>query len=120
MSYAINNGAEMGKDLKEPIPMQFVSFNGTSFYFMWYQLNTLKFNGLQNDNSVKNIAWAVEAKLCDSITAEIPDTEYCVTYSDQSIKRKTIEGLKGVIVDGFNEDAAQLFSEFMLYPTRTN
>lgn len=115
----------MGKDLKTPIPIQFLAFNGTSFYFVWYQLNTLNFS--KDNHTVKNLAWTNEQKLYDHVTDKLPEPNDFISYSGNRTslvdfdRRKLAETYENkqyikVAIEDFNPKAAEMFLDFMLYP----
>jgi len=127
MTYALENGGVMGEELLSPVPMQYVSFNGTSLYFVWYQLNTLNFN--EHENSVKNLAWTQELRLYDNVTEIVEKgadgpTDYneyvgkrmSLVDFDRKKLSETLDNKQSVKVGiyGFNEEAASKFIEFML------
>ena len=129
MTYALENGGRLGEDLAEPIPMQYVSFNGTSLFFVWYQLNTLNLEDTSPD-SVKNLAWKEELKLFHHATdivekrADPPEdfNEYTgrrmsLIDFDRKKLAETLENEQKVKVGiyGFNEESASRFIDFMLY-----
>ena len=129
MTYALENGGRLGEDLAEPIPMQYVSFNGTSLFFVWYQLNTLNLEDTSPD-SVKNLAWKEELKLFHHATeivekrAHPPEdfNEYTgrrmsLIDFDRKKLAETLENEQKVKVGiyGFNEESASRFIDFMLY-----
>lgn len=127
MNHALQNGGKMGADLDRPVPMQYLSFDGTTLYFLWYQLNTLDF---ENEGSIKNMAWRQELKLFDNVTEIVEKrAEGPTDYNDYVGKRmslvdfdrkrltETLENEHTVRVGiyGFNPDAAKRFVDFMLY-----
>uniref|UniRef100_T2M6H3 Large ribosomal subunit protein mL37 n=1 Tax=Hydra vulgaris TaxID=6087 RepID=T2M6H3_HYDVU len=128
--FALNNGEEMGKDLKSPIPFQCISFDGDTFTFVCYQLNTLNF---KDDSGTKNFAWiSSENKLYDNVREEIfPKDSVCkdkpsdcieyigkrVSLTDFNRKRLSEsfedEHIMQVFIDGYNNEAANMFLEFI-------
>ena len=128
MAYALENGAKMGDDFVDPVPMQYFSFNGTTLYFVWFQLNTLNFN--EDASTVKNLAWRQELKLYDNVTDIVErKAEGPTDYNEYTGKRmslvdfdrnklaETLENEQTVRVGiyGFNRKAASRFVDFMLY-----
>ena len=129
MTYALQNGGEIGKVLKEPVPMQYLAFNGTSFYFVWYQLNTLNFN-CDDEKSIKNMAWIAEHKLYDQVSDKLSNPEDFIEYTgtrtslvdfDRKRLADTIsdERTVKVAIEGYDQEAAEMFLDFMLYPMQT-
>lgn len=129
MNYALQNGGKMGEDMERPIPMQFVSFDGTSLYFVWFQLNTLNL-GDEKENGIKNIAWKKEFKLYGSVTEIVEKgAEGPVDYNeyigkrmslvdfDRKVNAQTLDNEQRVKVGiyDFNSEAAKRFVDFMLY-----
>jgi len=129
MNYALENGGKMGEDLEHPIPMQFLSFDGTSLYFAWFQLNTLNLRD-ENQNGIKNIAWKKELKLYGSVTEVVEKgakgpvdyNEYIgkrmsLVDFDRKVNAQTLDNEQTVRVGiyDFNPEAAKHFVNFMLY-----
>jgi len=126
LTYAVNNGEHFGEDLKQPVPMQCIIFNGTSLFFIRYQLNTLNFT---KKDGVKNMAWIIsDEKLYDEVTTAktSASTDY-VDYTSERVslvdynRKKLSETFKNeqterVFLEGFNRNAVDLFIDFMLYP----
>ena len=129
MNYALENGAQMGEDLQRPVPMQYLSFNGTSFYFLWFQLNTLNLEG-DEQNGIKNIAWKQELKLYGNVTEIVErGADGPLDYNDYVGRRMSLvdfdrktnaqtlnnEQTARVGIYDFDPEAAQRFVDFMLY-----
>ena len=118
----------MGHDLLEPIPIQCIVFNGTSFFFICYQLNTLDFS--ENQRTIKNLAWiANEEKLYDHVTDGKSKSSDFIKYTSRRVSlvdfdRKVLsetfdnEQTNTVSLDGFNRTSVDLFINFMLNPCR--
>jgi len=125
MTYALSKGAKMGEDLEQPIPMQCLVFNGTSFYFVCYQLNTLNFD--DNNNNIKNFTWILpDQYLYEKVHDKLSE---CSDFTDFTSKRvslmdydrtkltETFENVQSrrVYIEKFHRDTADLFLDFMFY-----
>ena len=130
MAYALEeDGARMGEELQRPVPMQYLSFNGTSLYFVWFQLNTLNFED-DTENCIKNLAWKQELKLYGNVTDVVEKrADGPLDYNDYHGQRMSLvdfdrkklsetlanEQSVRVGIYDFDPNAAQRFVDFMLY-----
>ncbi|XP_057295805.1 39S ribosomal protein L37, mitochondrial-like [Hydractinia symbiolongicarpus] len=126
LNHALNQGAKMGQDLEKPVVMQCVIFNGTSFWFVRYQLNTLNFS--EENKGIKNMAWIVsEEKLYHQVTDKASTSEDFITYTSErasltDFDRKVLsntfknEQTRNVSIEEFNPNAVKLFIDFLFYP----
>jgi len=144
LNYALAQGEQMGSDLVNPVPIQCVVFNGLSFDFVCYQLNTLDFS--EDNTGLKNMAWICsEQELYNEVTEEsyevieeeeegeepsIPALPSSGEFQEFSSKRASLtefnrrklsrtlpdEKLVRLCVDGFNREAVDVFTDFVLRP----
>jgi len=104
LTYALSQGYQIGDDLREPIPIQCALFDGDSFYFLCYQLNTLNFS--EDQTTVKNIAWIEpEHKLYERIVSTESESK---DFMDLLGKR--------VFLEDYNRVPAELFIRYVLNP----
>jgi len=108
MTHAIEGGAEMGEPLTSPVPVKMLVFDGTSFHFVCFQLNTLDFS---DEAGVKNIAW-VDSE--NELYYHCGPSEDANRKAEQVVYEKTI-GNSLVTLQGFQEETAEKLIKFLLY-----
>jgi len=139
---ALSRGEQMGTDLMQPVPMQFVSFDGLNFHFVCYQLNTLDFDS--DTSGRKNMAWVlseqelyrkvtVETALLDNIQDGVPalpslpwDEDTTEFHSkrvslwdyDRKVLSKSFSNDKctRVCVNGYNRNTVDVLTDFLFRP----
>jgi len=135
LNYALASGEKMGEDLINPVPIQGIVFNGKTFDFVCYQLNTLNFSDEQGGK--KNIAWILGAQqLYDKIAeekydlwdddriAQLADADYEDYVSirrsledfDRKVLTKTFRNKKNirVSISNYNPDVVNVLTDFVL------
>jgi len=133
MTYALSQGEVMGKDLVNPVPMQCIVFDGSSFYFVFYQLNTLNFS--DDNQGIKNMAWIINNQklyghVSDRQTQSLLGTEEeeSLDFIEYTAKRTSLvdfdrkkltetlsnEETRKVYIEGFNKTPVDMFVNILL------
>jgi len=124
MTYALSQGEQMGTDLKNPIPVQCVVFNGVTLYYVCYQLNTLNF--CDDNRGIKNMAWIVsDDRLYDQVTEYPSESRDFIEYKTERVSlvdfnRKVLaqtfsnDRIIKVSIDGYNRNTVSTFTDFLL------
>lgn len=129
LTYALANGETMGEDLKQPVPIQSLVFDGSSFYFICYQLNTLNFD--DNNSNIKNFVWVQpDVFLYEKVHDKPSQCEDFIDYTakrvslvDYNRKRLTDtfedERTRRVYIEKFQPSSVDRFIDFMYFPYQT-